>query len=92
MSEIDHDTRVQIAQYHFVESLSYADISRRIPGLKPSTIRICTAAEERAISTSIDDILEAIDPKPRSGAPKGPRRTKPGPQVAKHKLIRVDIS
>jgi len=68
MSELAHDTCVRIAQYHFVDGLSPSQISQQIPGTKQSTIlMICTRAKKRAKSSAIDQILDRIDPTPRSG-------------------------
>lgn len=80
MAELDDSKRAIILQYRFVDQLPYIVIATKVPGVTANAARMfCTRTRARARSSQIDDLLEHLHSKARSGAP---RRVPPGSQAA----------
>ncbi|SMR46070.1 unnamed protein product [Zymoseptoria tritici ST99CH_1E4] len=71
MSEIPHDDRVLIVQYRAVHGWTFERIATVVDGVSADAARkLYTRARVRAGSDIARDILQHIDPAPRSGRPK----------------------
>lgn len=85
--EINHDTRVAILTLHAIAGYTFDQIATVLPGVNAQAAqRLLHRAKTRANSNNFTQILDHIDPLPRSGAP---RRVEPGSRTSLR--IRQDI-